>query len=201
MLDITSRSVGSMDNNAYLLRHGGQAVLVDAADDPAALRELIGDADVTAIVTTHRHPDHIRALAALASETGAELIAGAPDADAIADATGVTIDRRVWDGDEVFVGPVPFQVIGLVGHTPGSIALAYTPLDGGPTHLFTGDSLFPGGVGRTLTPKQFESLFHDVTTKLFDQFADDTVVHPGHGASTTLGHERPNLAEWRARGW
>lgn len=192
-----------MDNNAYLLRHGGQAVLVDAADDPAALRELIGDADVTAIVTTHRHPDHIRALAALASETGAELIAGAQDADAIAErGTGVTIDRRVWDGDEVFVGPLPFpQVIGLVGHTPGSIALAYTPLDGGPTHLFTGDSLFPGGVGRTLTPKQFESLFHE--------HSDETVrpVRRRHGRAPRAwgihdpGARAPNLAEWRARGW
>ena len=64
-----------------------------------------------------------------------------------------------------------------------------------------GDSLFPGGVGRTNNPEDFDSLYHDVTTKLFDRFGDDTVVRPGHGAGTTLGAERPHLAEWRERGW
>ena len=91
-------------------------------------------------------------------------------------------------------------MIELRGHTPGSIALLWTNPHGA-DHLFTGDSLFPGGVGKTGTPDDFTSLLNDVTSRLFDRLSDDTVVHPGHGDSTTIGAERPRLREWRARGW
>jgi glyoxylase-like metal-dependent hydrolase (beta-lactamase superfamily II) len=92
-------------------------------------------------------------------------------------------------------------VIHLVGHTPGSIALLYDDPTG-PPHLWTGDSLFPGGVGNTHGNRDdFEQLFADVTTKVFDRLPDETWVYPGHGNDTTLGAERPALPEWRARGW
>ena len=92
-------------------------------------------------------------------------------------------------------------MIGLVGHTPGSIALVLRGTGTGPTHIFSGDSLFPGGVGKTDSPADFASLLDDVTGKIFDRFCDQTIIHPGHGDSTTLGAERPQLAQWRARGW
>ena len=199
-MDLQHASVGPADNNAYLLVDSGEALLIDAAADPLTLLALIGDTPVTAIVTTHRHADHLGALAALAHHTGARLVAGAPDADAIEAAAGVVIDDRVWTSDRVRVGRVELEVIGLVGHTPGSIALAHSPADG-PVRLFTGDSLFPGGVGKTRSPADFDSLYTDVTTRLFDRFDDGTEVWPGHGRPTTLGAERPHLAEWRARGW
>lgn len=199
-MDMRSAVVGSLQNNAYLLLIGEQGLLIDAAADPIALLAMIGDTPVEAIVTTHRHHDHIEALAAVAAHSGARLVAGVPDADAIEAAAGVTIDDRVWDGDTVRVGDAELEVIGLVGHTPGSVALAHTPAEG-PAHLFTGDSLFPGGVGKTAGPAEFTSLLDDVEAKLFDRFPDDTVVHPGHGLPTTLGAERPHLSEWRARGW
>ncbi|WP_347347087.1 MBL fold metallo-hydrolase [Nigerium sp.] len=196
---VSTMSVGPMDNNAYLLTDGDVGVLVDAANDPTKLLELINGTRLETIVTTHRHPDHIQALVPVAKASGARLIAGTPDVSAIESATTLPLEG-VWDGDFVDVGAERLEVIGLVGHTPGSIALAYTP-EGGPAELFTGDSLFPGGVGRTNNPEDFDSLYHDVTTKLFDRFGDDTVVRPGHGAGTTLGAERPHLAEWRERGW
>ena len=99
------------------------------------------------IVTTHRHADHWQALAAVAERTGARLVAGRPDADAIEREAGVSGVERVWDGDTVDLGEETLAVVGLVGHTPGSITLAYTA--GGVPHLFTGDSLFPGGPGKT----------------------------------------------------
>ncbi len=72
----------------------------------------------------------------------------------------------------------------------------------GRVHLFTGDSLFPGGVGNTdRDPARFASLLSDVVARVFDRFDDATWVYPGHGADTTLGAERPHLAEWRERGW
>jgi glyoxylase-like metal-dependent hydrolase (beta-lactamase superfamily II) len=128
--------------------------------------------------------------------TGAATAAGEADADAVP----VTPNIRLDHGDTVRVGDVELQVIGLRGHTPGSVALLYTESDGRP-HLFTGDSLFPGGPGRTTTPDEFTSLMDDLEGRVFDELPDETWVYPGHGKDTTLGTERPHLAEWRSRGW
>jgi glyoxylase-like metal-dependent hydrolase (beta-lactamase superfamily II) len=197
---MTKISVGPMDNNAYLLQAaGGGTVLVDAANDSKRLLKIIGDEPLHTIVTTHRHGDHWQGLAALAKTTGARLIAGRPDVEAIAQGAGVGELIGVWDGDQVELGEESLAVIGLVGHTPGSITLVYT--GDGPAHLFTGDSLFPGGPGRTRSPEDFTSLMDDLEAKIFGRFDDDAVVHPGHGDDTTLGIERPHLAEWRERGW
>jgi glyoxylase-like metal-dependent hydrolase (beta-lactamase superfamily II) len=199
-VSMTKVSVGPMDNNAYLLQtREGATVLVDAANDADRLLAIVGDGLVDTIVTTHQHPDHWQALAAVAEATGARLVAGRPDAEAIAGDAGVSGVQPVWDGDTVRLGAEELAVIGLVGHTPGSITLAYT--SGGATHLFTGDSLFPGGPGRTTTPGDFTSLMDDLERKVFGVFGDDAVVHPGHGDDTTLGAERPHLPEWRDRGW
>ena len=198
---VTKVSVGPMDNNAYLLvPDEGGAVLIDAADDDQRLLEVIGGREVAIIITTHRHGDHWQALPAVAEATKADLVCGRPDVDAIATGAWVENLQGVWDGDEVTLGDGELEVIGLVGHTPGSIALAFTGTDG-VVHLFTGDSLFPGGPGKTNSPADFASLMDDLETKIFARFDDRTVVHPGHGDDTTLGAERPQLAEWRARGW
>ena len=197
---MTKISVGPMDNNAYLLQSGsGATVLIDAANDSGRLLKLIGDEPLDTIVTTHRHGDHWNALAAVAEATGARLVGGRPDVEAIEEGANVRGLVGVWDGDQLELGDASLAVIGLVGHTPGSITLAYT--GGGPAHLFTGDSLFPGGPGRTRNPQDFTSLMDDLEAKIFGKFDDDTVVHPGHGDDTTLGVERPHLDEWRQRGW
>lgn len=198
-LVVTKLAVGPWENNCYLLRcrDTGVQVLVDAAHDAPRLLDAIGDDGLAAVVTTHGHTDHWQALAEVVAATGATTIAHPADAGSIPVPTDLTVE----DGGEVAVGEQRLRVIHLVGHTPGSIALVYDDPDG-PPHLFTGDSLFPGGVGNTdHDPHRFASLFHDVTTKLFDRFPDETWVYPGHGKDTTLGAERPHLAEWRARGW
>lgn len=199
-------SVGPMDNNTYLLTPtAGTSVLIDAAAEPGRILDLVTQVDpdqehpVASVVTTHRHHDHVGALAEVAHALPAHCWAGRPDAEAITTATGVE-QRALWTGDRVGLGEAHLEVIGLVGHTPGSIAVVWQPEEG-PAHVFTGDSLFPGGVGRTRSPDDFASLLGDVTTHLFDRLPDATIVHPGHGDSTTLGAERPHLAEWRARGW
>ena len=205
-VEIRSLAVGEMDNNAYLLtdRGDGAQLLVDAAAKPERLLDLVregsGSARLDAVVTTHRHPDHHRALASVVALTGAPSMAGADDADAIHDATDVPISRRLHHGDVLTVGHLTLEVIALRGHTPGSVALAYREPTGR-VHLFTGDSLFPGGPGATRTPADFAALMADLTDRVFGTFGDDTVVYPGHGLGTTLGVERPHLEEWRARGW
>lgn len=208
-LTVTKFSVAPMDNNVYLVSDAAGTVLIDAANDAERILEVLESRGlserseskpVTTIVTTHRHHDHVQALAKVAEATGARLVAGAPDVDAIADQTGVRCEA-VWTGDTV---PLPgggtLGVIGLVGHTPGSITLVLEP-ESGPVHLFTGDSLFPGGPGKTGSPADFTSLMDDLEARIFGAYADDTVVHPGHGDGTTLGAERPSLDEWRTRGW
>ena len=200
-LVVTKIAVGPMDNNAYLLRCAstGQALLIDAANEPARLIELIGDVPVGTIVTTHRHADHWQALWEVQEHTGAEVVAHPADADELP----VTVTRRVEHGEVLRFGDCEVSVIHLRGHTPGSIAILYDASGGlaDAPHVFTGDSLFPGGVGKTVTPETFTSLLNDVTERLFDRLPDATWVYPGHGKDTTLGTERPHLGEWRERGW
>ena len=206
-LTITKVAVDEqMSNNCYLLtcRHTGEQVLIDAADASATLLPLIGDGGLTHVLTTHQHWDHHRALADVVGATSAATVAGVPDAAAITEQTGVPITREVVQGDTVPVGDCTLEVIALAGHTPGSIALLYddSASEGGHPHLFTGDSLVPGGVGNTQgDPERFTSLINDVEAKLFDRLPDDTWFYPGHGNDSTLGAERPHLGEWRERGW
>ncbi|GHC90864.1 hydrolase [Nocardiopsis terrae] len=197
-LTITKLAVGPMDNNAYLLRcrGTGEAVLIDAAAEPDRILELIGEEGLARVVTTHRHQDHWQALAEVVGQTGARTVAHPEDAEELP----VSVDEPVTHGGTVPVGDCVLTVIHLRGHTPGSIALRYDD-PGGRTHLFTGDSLFPGGVGKTWSDGDFQTLFGDVSERVFGALADDTWVYPGHGKDTTLGAERPHLAEWRERGW
>ena len=197
-LQISKVSVGPMDNNAYLLecRGTGQLCLVDAANDAPTLLALVGDRPLARVVTTHQHWDHWQALAQVVEATGARTAAGQEDVAGIP----VSTDEPLADGDTVSVGDVRLEVIHLVGHTPGSVALLYEDPAGHP-HLFTGDSLFPGGVGKTSGPETFGTLFEDVSRKLFHRLPDETWFYPGHGKDSTLGAERPALPEWRARGW
>ncbi|MEU3250406.1 MBL fold metallo-hydrolase [Streptomyces sp. NPDC006997] len=197
-LMITKIAVGPMDNNTYLLRCRAtdEQLLIDAANDADALLGTIGDDGIASVVTTHQHGDHWQALAAVVAATGARTYAGRYDAEGIPVPTDVLVD----DGDTIRVGRVELTARHLVGHTPGSIALVYDDPHGHP-HVFTGDCLFPGGPGRTTRPEEFNSLMDGLETKLFDVLPDETWIYPGHGNDTTLGTERPHLAEWRARGW
>ena len=207
---IRSIAVSDMANNVYLItaKESGSQVLIDAADDVEAIKDLIAsgaedtsaDPELQAIITTHQHWDHIRALpAASAAFPDAMTIAGSDDAEAITAAEGVEITRAVDHLDVGDFGGFVLQAIVLRGHTPGSIALLLR--DGGETILFSGDSLFPGGPGKTWSTEDFTSLMDDLGERVFDQLPDETKVLPGHGDSTTLGEERPKLSEWRERGW
>lgn len=196
-------AVSEMDNRCYIISHRGSGaqILIDAADDAPALRLALAagtcEAGDFVVATTHAHWDHTRALPSFG---GARLAAGAPDVAAIESQRGVTITERLGQGDTLRCGPLELEVVALRGHTPGSVA--YVLERPTATLLFTGDSLFPGGVGNTdHDAARFTSLLNDVEERLFDRFDDKTRVLPGHGEGTTLGAERPRLAEWRERGW
>jgi len=201
LLTIRKASVGTMANNVYLLtcNRTGKQLLVDAADDPERIMSLLdeGGGSLDTIVTTHQHWDHHRALAQVVASTNATTAAGEADADALP----VIPARRLAHGDTLTFGDIILDVIHLRGHTPGSVALVYDDPHGH-THIWTGDSLFPGGVGNVQNDhERFASLLGDVQARIFDVYVDDTWIYPGHGSDTTLGAERPHLQEWRERGW
>ena len=203
-LTLFKLSVSQMHNNVYLLKDTatGQALLIDAADDVPAITEMlqtagVTDEDLVGIVTTHDHWDHHRALPDMAGRVRATF-AGDLDADDLP----VPVTTRLSDGDHITVGSQTVQVHHVPGHTPGSVVLSWTPADGSLPHVFTGDTLFPGGVGATDNHEEqdFATLFASVKKRIFGRFAD-AVVHPGHGDDTQLSAERPHLDEWEQRGW
>lgn len=194
-------SVSDLDNNCYLLTtesdEGTQGLLIDAADNAPALLDLAESAGarITAVVTTHRHFDHVRALEDVLDTTKATHFASLGDSPRLPRSA----DTTLGEGDTLRWAGHSLRAHILRGHTQEGLALSIKIE--GIYHLFVGDSLFPGGVGKTSTPEEFNQLLSDVKTRLFDVYPDTAVVHPGHGKPTTLGTERPHLEQWRQRGW
>ena len=185
--------VGPLDNNVFVVRcsRTGEAVLVDAADEPALLLGMAKRLNVRRVLTTHGHQDHIRAVPAMRR-------AGYPVGVAAADASCLPgHDFLLDDGTVVEVGDLRLEVIATPGHTPGSTCFRI----GGSPVLLSGDTLFPGGPGRTSGKGgDFPTVIRSIEERLFT-LPDETVVLPGHGADTTIGTERPHLQEWVDRGW
>lgn len=190
-------SVSEMDNNCYLLTAGDQGLLVDAADNAPAILDMAREAgvDITAVLTTHRHWDHVRALGEVLEATNAKHYASFIDSPAIPE----DVDVELREGDSIDFAGMKLPIIILRGHTPGGVALVAT-VDG-VTNLFVGDSVFPGGLGRTTSEGDFVRLYKDVTKRVFEEFPDNAIIRPGHGRPTTLGEERPKLGDWWERRW
>ena len=201
-LTITKVSVGPMDNNAYLLRcrATGEQVLIDAANERGHAARLIGDAGLAAVVTTHRHGDHWQALAEVVDATGARTVAGRgrrrghPGRRPTSPSTTATrsrVGRRRAGGRSTSSATRPAR------------SRCSTATRHGHPHLFTGDCLFPGGVGNTHGDP--ERLRVAASTTWRPSSSTGCRTRPGSTRATartrTLGAERPHLAEWRARGW
>jgi len=185
--------VGPMDNNVFVVRctATGEAVLIDAANEHERLLELCSALGVRRVIETHGHWDHIQAVPAV-RDAGYQVGITAADAEML-DA----YDDVLLDDEMLTVGRLRLRTIATPGHTAGSMCFA---LEGTPL-LFSGDTLFPGGPGATGFPGgDFPTIIDSIDRRLFTMPAE-TIVLPGHGAWTTIGTERPSLAEWVARGW
>jgi glyoxylase-like metal-dependent hydrolase (beta-lactamase superfamily II) len=190
---LTTFSVGPYDNNVYILSDPGSkaALLIDAANEaPRIIRELEG-LRVSHILTTHGHPDHVQALEPVRQETKARFTCHEGDAAMMP----ITPDLQAQDGDRFRFGEYELRTLHTPGHTPGSLCFVIDD------HLFTGDTLFPGGPGNTKGPgASFPTIIASIRDKLLT-LPDDTRVLPGHGKGTTVGTERPQLNTWIQRGW
>jgi hydroxyacylglutathione hydrolase len=220
-MEIRRVVVGPLDTNCWVIHSAGSAILVDPGDAPEAVLDAVRDLKVTAIVLTHVHFDHVLAADTVAEELGVPVLAHPAETatwqnelaylaehghyDAGTDtekllAADVCLDVGMWSGrfshvpTTLRVGSLDVEVLHTPGHSPGSITLAV------PGHLFTGDTLFPGGPGLTTGPLcDFPTIIESVRGLL--EYPADTIVHPGHGLDTTVEREKPALPSWIARGW
>jgi len=193
-------SVGPLQVNCFIVACAktGEAVIVDPGEEGARILQCVeqGQLKVTRVVNTHGHFDHIGANQAVVAATGAELMIHKDDLPLLqnarnhAEVYGLSVSPSpeptalLAQGDRFQVGALTFQVLHVPGHSPGGICL----LSEG--HLFVGDVLFAGSIGRTDLPGgDFDSLVEGVRERLF-ALPDETIVHPGHGPDTTIGRER-----------
>jgi glyoxylase-like metal-dependent hydrolase (beta-lactamase superfamily II) len=186
--------VGPIDNNVFVLRckQTGEALLVDAANEHDKLLACCRELGVRQVVETHGHWDHIQAVPEL-RDAGYQVAVAAADAAMLP-----SYDLLLEDGGLLSVGQLKIRTIATPGHTPGSLCFL---IDGSPVVL-TGDTLFPGGPGNTQQPLgDFPTIIDSIERRLFAPLPGGTLVLPGHGASTTIGQERPHLDEWVERGW
>jgi len=197
-LVLRKRSVSAMHNNVYLIgcARSGQALLVDAADEAPLIYALADGFQPIAIVQTHGHWDHVRAWGALREDADLEVWGHEDDLELYPQIP----DRLLSDGQVIAIGSLAVEVLHVPGHTPGSLLFS---VHGAERHwLVTGDTLFPGGPGKTSGEAGAHALIMDgLEQRVFARYDDGTRVLPGHGDMTTLGLERPSLAEWRERGW
>ena len=195
-MKIISLVVGPLQANCYLLTDAvsQQAAITDPGDEADAIGQIISQqqVQVSAILCTHGHPDHLSAAWVLAQAVGIEKIYLHPAAIQILPQLGVpelvqrgqSLLHQYDEGDEVMVGEVAVRVIHTPGHSPGSVCLAVEDV------LFTGDTLFAGGVGRTDLPGGSYAELEASLRRIVTEFPPETIIYPGHGPTSTLARER-----------
>jgi glyoxylase-like metal-dependent hydrolase (beta-lactamase superfamily II) len=187
------RNIGPYENNIFIVSDSGtgEAYVLDGGFEPEQIAAATDGLHVRGILITHGHRDHHENVGTLKGLLKAPVAIGIDDAAMLS----VEADSLIVDQQSLMFGPFFLQAIHTPGHTPGSTCFLIGQ------HLFTGDTLFPGGPGNTNhDPVRFERIIRSISERLFT-LPDDTNIYPGHGRDTTIGAERPHLEEWISRGW
>lgn len=194
---VTSGTLGEteLENNCFVLGDEKECVVIDASWDAAALQEAVDGRTVTALLVTHAHGDHVNAAADLLEATGAPARVHPDDAEAYRTATGRDPEGTLEEGELIAVGPLALRVLHTPGHTPGAVCLDVPEIE----TTFTGDTLFPGGPGKTDSEEAFAQVMHSVD--MIMGLPEGRTLWPGHGEPTTIEAEKGSVEEWRERGW
>ncbi len=193
-MEVKSLVVGPLAANCYVVCTGGDAVVIDPGAEANRILKAVGGREVGAILVTHGHSDHVGAVDELVAETGAPFMAPRRDLALLEGNVGVRPERLLKDGDRLEFGDISLTVIATPGHTNGSSCF-YAP-----GVLFSGDTLFAEGVGRTDLPGgSTDALFNSIRERIFS-LADDTIIYPGHGERTTVAREKSSNPFF-ASGW
>ncbi|WP_278262707.1 MBL fold metallo-hydrolase [Nocardia sp. AG03] len=185
-----------VDNNVWLIGDDEEVLVVDAAHDADAIAAAVGDRRVRAILCTHGHNDHVTVAPELSERLDAPVLLH-PGDDPLWRMTHPSATyRSLADVDRITVAGTDIDILHTPGHSPGSVSLHLPELSA----LFTGDTLFAGGPGATgRSFSDFDTIIDSIRDRLLT-LPEDTVVHTGHGDTTTIGTEKPALADWIARG-
>ena len=188
-LQIENLVLGPYGNNTYkvICMKTLESVLIDAPAEPETILKTLERTKPKYILLTHNHVDHTGALAELHSRLKIPLAAHPLDSK-----LPVKPDILLEDGDTLKVGKLNLSVLHTPGHTPGSLCFKLG------RYLFSGDTLFSGGPGRTRTPADFKQIFEAISSKIL-VLPDDTLIFPGHGDSTTLKKEREEIKNFSSR--
>lgn len=193
-MDVKTVTVGPLAANCYVVSAGGDAVVIDPGAEPKKVLKAVGDGRVAAVLATHGHSDHVGAVDKITARTGAPFMVLAEDLELAEKYVGTRAARPLKDGDRLEFPGFSLSVIATPGHTPGSSCF-YAP-----GVLFSGDTLFAGGVGRTDLPGgSAEALYNSIRERIFS-LADGTAVYPGHGERTTVSREKGSNPFF-ASGW
>ncbi|MEE6288474.1 MBL fold metallo-hydrolase [Georgenia sp. MJ173] len=189
-----------VDNNVWIVGDDDECLVIDPAHDTVAVVEAVGGRKVVAVLLTHGHDDHIRAVRDVAGQVGAPVHLNPADAMLWEQVyPGTTADAEIADGDEFTVAGMTLTALHTPGHSPGSTCF-YAPGLGDGGVLLSGDTLFNGGPGATgRSYSDFPTIIESIRDRIFT-LPESTEVLTGHGDATSVGAEKPHLDEWIARG-
>jgi len=193
MIELRVMPVGEYQTNCYLLIETelGEGILVDPGDEAQKILDWIGNISISRLLLTHGHPDHVGALQTVRESLGVKV--GIHPADA--EAFSIQADFELLHGDSFGMGDASIEVIHVPGHTPGSVAFKLIEVDGF-HYALSGDAIFPGGPGHTETPEALVMALESLACTVFT-WSDSVRLHPGHGASTTVGTERADFETFK----
>lgn len=189
-IEVRRLVLGPWGTNAYVIicQETRESVLIDSPADASEIIQSLAGTKPQHILITHVHIDHIGALPELRFKLKATLAAHSSDANGLPYRPGILLNH----GDSVLFGAVKLEVIHTPGHTPGSLCFKLGK------HLFSGDTIFPGGPGKTESPTAFKDILKSITDKIM-VLPDDLEIYPGHGDSASLKKEKEKFAVFSAR--
>lgn len=187
---ITKINMGPYDNNGYIVTcpDTNEGIIIDTPAEPEKLLNAIGDVSIKYVLITHNHQDHLLGFNEITGAVGVPVGIGGPDAHALPKSPDVNLE----DGQVIKFGNQEMTMLATPGHTDGATCMLIGK------HLFSGDTLFPGGPGKTRNPEALTQIIGSITGKLLT-LPDDTMVYPGHGIDTTIGEARRQYQDFASR--